>query len=119
QVLRQFVQRHSPQLHLNSGDRTWYLTMNLTAAPFDDIHVRKAMNWIMDKKSLVQAWGGPTIGKVANHIVPDTLFNNQLAEFAPYKTPDDRAGPRRPRQRRRGRSTARKATGTASATAAR
>ncbi len=30
------------------------------------------------------------IGKVANHIVPDTLFGNQLAEFSPYKTPGDR-----------------------------
>ena len=89
QVLRAYVQKHSPSLHLNSGDRTWYLTMNLTQPPFDDIHVRKAMNWIMDKHSLVQAWGGPTIGKVANHIVPDTLFNNQLAEYAPYKTNGD------------------------------
>jgi peptide/nickel transport system substrate-binding protein len=72
--------------HQNQGDRTWYLTMNITQPPFDDIHVRKAMNWIMDKAALIQAWGGPTIGSVANHIVPDTLFDNQLAEFAPYRT---------------------------------
>jgi peptide/nickel transport system substrate-binding protein len=74
-------------LHQNQGDRTWYLTMNLTQAPFDDIHVRKAMNWVMNKTALVQAWGGPTIGQVANHIAPDTLFNNQISEYAPYKTP--------------------------------
>jgi peptide/nickel transport system substrate-binding protein len=89
QVLERLVRTHSPSLHQNSGDRTWYLTMNLTQAPFDDIHVRKAMNWIMNKHQLVQAWGGPTIGTVANHIVPDTLFNNQLAEYKPYKTPGD------------------------------
>ena len=64
--------------------------MNLTQPPFDDIHVRKAMNWVMDKAALVQAWGGPLIGKVANHIIPDAMFGNQLAEFAPYKTPGDR-----------------------------
>jgi peptide/nickel transport system substrate-binding protein len=89
QVLEKYVRTHNPSLHQNSGDRTWYLTMNLTQAPFDDIHVRKAFNWIMDKHALVQAWGGPTIGKVANHIVPDSMFNNQLAEYAPYKTPGD------------------------------
>jgi len=72
--------------HQNSGDRTWYIYMNLTQPPFDDIHVRRAMNWIMDKTSLIQAWGGPTYGAVANHIVPDSMFNNQLASFAPYKT---------------------------------
>jgi len=77
------------RLHLNSGDRTWYLTMNLTQPPFDDIHVRKALNWITDKAALRKAWGGPTSGTVANHIVPDTLFNNQLASFQPYKTPGD------------------------------
>ena len=44
--------RASSRLHQNSGDRTWYLTMNLTQPPFDDIHVRQAMNWIMDKAAL-------------------------------------------------------------------
>ena len=64
--------------------------MNLTQPPFDDIQVRRAMNWVMDKHALVQAWGGPLIGEVANHIIPDTLLNNLLAEYAPYKTPGDR-----------------------------
>jgi peptide/nickel transport system substrate-binding protein len=90
QTLRRYASSHSPQFHQNSGDRTWYVMMNLTQAPFDDIHVRKAMNFVLDKTSMVQAWGGPSFGKVANHIVPDTLFNNQLAEFAPYKTAGDR-----------------------------
>jgi peptide/nickel transport system substrate-binding protein len=73
--------------HQNSGDRTWYIYMNLTQPPFDDPHVRQAMEWIVDKAALVQAWGGPTYGAVANHIVPDSMFNNQLADFAPYRTP--------------------------------
>ncbi len=75
--------------HQNSGDRTWYMYMNMTQPPFDDVKVRAAMNWIMDKHALVQAWGGPTIGSVANHIVPDSLFGNQLASYKPYKTNGD------------------------------
>jgi peptide/nickel transport system substrate-binding protein len=87
-VLRQYVTNPDlkDDLHQNSGDRTWYLTMNLTQPPFDDVHVRRAMNWVMDKAALVQAWGGPAIGDVANHIAPDTLLNDQLADFAPYAT---------------------------------
>jgi peptide/nickel transport system substrate-binding protein len=90
-VLRRYVTNASLHslLHQNSGDRTWYITMNFTQPPFDDIHVRKAMNWIIDKPALIQAWGGPTYGKIANHIVPDTLFTNHLAEFVPYRTPGD------------------------------
>lgn len=89
QVLEKYYTSHSPQLHQWSGDRTDYLTMNLTQPPFDDIHVRKALNLIMDKTALVQANGGPAFGKIANHIVPDSMFNNQLAEFVPYNTPGD------------------------------
>jgi peptide/nickel transport system substrate-binding protein len=92
QVVRKYVTTPSLRKYFfqNSGDRTWYLPMTLTQPPFDDVHVRRALNWIMDKHGLVQAWGGPTIGKVANHIAPDALLGNQLAEFAPYKTPGDR-----------------------------
>jgi peptide/nickel transport system substrate-binding protein len=91
QVLRQYATDPSlkQDFHQNSGDRTWYLSMNLTQPPFDDIHVRKAMNWIIDKAGLRQAWGGPTAGEIANHIVPDTLFDGALSEYAPYATPGD------------------------------
>jgi ABC-type transport system substrate-binding protein len=75
--------------HQNSGDRTWYLTMNLTQPPFDDLHVRRAMNWVIDKAALRETWGGPTAGTIANHIVPDTLFEFKLQEYTPYKTPGD------------------------------
>ncbi len=32
--------------------------MNLTQPPFDDLAVRRAMNWVMDKGALRKAWGG-------------------------------------------------------------
>ena len=71
----------------NVGDRTNYFTMNLTQAPFDDVHVRKAMNWIIDKAALQKAWGGPIPGAIATHIVPPVLYNNGLSEYDPYATP--------------------------------
>ncbi len=76
-----------PRMIPNVGDRTNYLSMNLTQPPFDDIHVRKAMNWITDKAALQKAWGGPIPGSIATHIVPPVLFNNGLAEYDPYSTP--------------------------------
>ena len=74
----------SENYHINSGDRTWYLTMNLTQPPFDDINVRKAANLIMDKEGLRRAWGGEPKGEIANHIVPDTMFNGDLDDYDPY-----------------------------------
>ena len=119
QVLRKYATTPSlkPYFHLDAGDRTWYLTMNLTAAPFDDIHVRKAMNWIMDKAALRQAWGGPTTGTIANHIVPDTLFNFQLQEYAPYKTPGDHGSVAKAKAAMKGSKYDTKGDGTCSASA--
>jgi peptide/nickel transport system substrate-binding protein len=74
---------------IGAGDRTWYVTMNLTQPPFDDVHVRKAANWVMDKEGLRRAWGGPTKGEIAHHIVPDTMFGGDLDDYAPYKTEGD------------------------------
>ena len=74
---------------INSGDRTWYITMNLTQPPFDDVHVRKAANWIMDKEGLRRAWGGPPKGEVANHIVPDAMFGGALDDYVPYPSDGD------------------------------
>jgi peptide/nickel transport system substrate-binding protein len=76
-----------PRMIPNVGDRTNYFTMNLTQAPFDDVHVRKAMNWIVDKAALQKAWGGPIPGAIATHEVPPVLYNNGLAEYDPYATP--------------------------------
>ena len=90
-TLRQYETNPSlkPRLLSNVGDRTWYLTMNLTQPPFDDIHVRKAMNYIMDKQALRLAWGGAIEGSIATHIVPPVLYNNGLSEYDPYATPNE------------------------------
>ena len=88
-TIRQYVTNPSLKKHLfkNVGDRTNYITMNLTQAPFDDIHVRKAMNLIIDKASLQKAWGGSVAGQIATHVTPDPMLKNVLEGYDPYRTP--------------------------------
>ncbi len=90
-TLRQYETNSSlkPRLLVNGGDRTWYLTMNLTQPPFDDLHVRKALNYIIDKEGLRKAWGGPLTGSIATHIVPPVLYGGGLSNYNPYATPND------------------------------
>jgi peptide/nickel transport system substrate-binding protein len=74
-------------LHADSSDQTWYITMNLGQPPFDDIHVRKAANLVMDKAAILQAWGGPVWGQIATHIMPPTVLGNQLTQsYDPYNS---------------------------------
>ncbi len=74
-------------LHSNWADGSYYITMNLTQAPFDDVHIRRAMNWIIDRSALTKAWGGAVSGEVAQHIIPNTMLGGKLDNYAPFKTP--------------------------------
>jgi len=74
-------------LHSNWADGTYYVTMNLTQAPFDDVHVRRAMNWIIDRSALTKAWGGAVSGDVGEHIIPNTMLGGKLDNYHPFKTP--------------------------------
>ena len=102
-VLQQYVTdpAKKPYLHSNSGDRTWYITMNWAMPPFDDIHVRKAANWIMDKAGILQAWGGTTFGDIATHIIPPIVLGDMLRPASTTRTPPRATAATRPRPRRR------------------
>ena len=76
------------RLNVNSGDRTWYITMNLLTPPFDDLHVRKAVNFVIDKSAVQKAWGGPSHGRIATSIEPPTVLPT-TADFNPYPTPNN------------------------------
>ena len=72
-------------LKVFSGDRTWFIYMNLSTPPFDDVHVRKAVNYAIDRADLQQSWGGPVAGAVATHIIPDALYSGRLpAGYDPF-----------------------------------
>jgi peptide/nickel transport system substrate-binding protein len=89
-VLREYTTNEDLQqyLHAPSGDRTWYITLNMTQPPFDDIHVRKAANLVMDKEGLRRAWGGSVAGEISTHIVPDPILNDVLVDYDPYPSAD-------------------------------
>jgi peptide/nickel transport system substrate-binding protein len=88
-ILQQYLTNPDLQdrLKTDPGDRTWYITMNLIVPPFDDIHVRKAVNLVMDKAALLQATGGPTTGDVATTIEPPTVLPD-TGSYDPYPSPD-------------------------------
>ncbi len=90
-VFREYTVNASKRkyLHSNWADGTYYITMNLTQPPFDDVHVRRAMNWIIDRSALVKAWGGAVSGVAAQHIFPNTMLRGQLDSYHPFKTPGD------------------------------
>ena len=72
-----------------STPRVHYLAMNLAAPPFDDVHVRRAVNWVLDRaRHRAQAMREERNQAfvVARHAIPDSLLNNLLVDYAPYGT---------------------------------
>jgi peptide/nickel transport system substrate-binding protein len=75
-------------LHENAGDRTWYVTMNLLTPPFDSVFVRRAVNWVLNKRSFLQSWGGHPGGDIAKSVFPPTVLPG-IANYDPYATPNE------------------------------
>jgi peptide/nickel transport system substrate-binding protein len=90
QVIGEF--REQDVYHINPSDGLRYFSMNMAQPPFDDIHVRKAMNLVMDKDALRRTRGGPDFGELAGHIIPNTLLVGAeidgvpIEEYDPYAT---------------------------------
>jgi peptide/nickel transport system substrate-binding protein len=75
------------RLFVHRSETLVFLTMNLATPPFDDVHVRRAIDMIVDKAGILHSRGGELSGVVASHIAPDSLLDNALSTFDPYATP--------------------------------
>jgi peptide/nickel transport system substrate-binding protein len=66
-----------------------YATMNLAQPPFDDVHVRKAVNYAIDKAAFldIHSQGDSAVGQPMGHAILDSLLNNLLLNYDPYATP--------------------------------
>ncbi|HMG64349.1 MAG TPA: ABC transporter substrate-binding protein, partial [Streptosporangiaceae bacterium] len=62
------------------------VTMNLAVAPFTNIHVRKAVAWVLDKSTMLRSLGGESHFSIATHIIPPTLPGGLPVTYDPYKT---------------------------------
>ncbi|MGH2808515.1 MAG: ABC transporter substrate-binding protein [Actinomycetota bacterium] len=83
---RQLERFDASQVHSDLEDLVWYMTMNLTQRPFNDVHVRRALNFAIDKPRVLEAWGGETLASPATHILPPTLTGGHptAEEYDPY-----------------------------------
>lgn len=77
-VLRQYLTDPALKDRLKSisAGATEYFQMNLTAPPFDDIHVRKAVNYAIDRAAVQRAWGGPEVADIATHLIPSYVLGD-------------------------------------------
>ena len=78
------------RVEVNRRDAVRFISMNLAMPPFDDLHVRKAMNLVVDKAALIAEAGGPLIGEIKGHVGLDSSEQNLLINYDPYRTPGNK-----------------------------
>ena len=61
---------YADQIHVNTLTAMWYAPMNTNLAPFDDVRVRQAVNYAIDRNALVGLFGGPVLAQPVCTILP-------------------------------------------------
>ena len=74
--------RYADQVHLNPALSIWYMPMNVHERPFDDVRVRQAVNFAIDRNALVKLFGGPRLASPSCQILPPRIVG--YTPYCPY-----------------------------------
>jgi peptide/nickel transport system substrate-binding protein len=68
--LNELGTKYASQVHLNKMSAMYYVTMNVNLPPFNNVKARQAINWGMDRNSMVSLFGGKNLAAPVCTILP-------------------------------------------------
>lgn len=74
--------KNKDQVHVTPLTAWWYVPMNTRLAPFDNIKVRQAVNFAIDRKQLVNLFGGPVLAAPVCQVLPPGFPGHE--DYCPY-----------------------------------
>jgi YVTN family beta-propeller protein len=74
--------RYPSRLHLIPQRATTLVFLNTRRPPFDDIRVRRALNYAVDRQKMADLHGGPAVAQPTCQIVPPTVPG--YSRYCPY-----------------------------------
>jgi YVTN family beta-propeller protein len=77
--LQEVKTRYASQLHLDPLVATHFIFLNTTRPPFDDVRVRRALNYAVDRAAVANAQGGPEVARPTCQLRPPSV-----AGYRPY-----------------------------------
>ncbi len=60
-----------------------YLFLNNDVPPLDNVKVRQAINYAINRNALLRVWGGPSQGSVTDQVLPPTMSGWKDADIYP------------------------------------
>ena len=77
-------QKGSVDLHPRDTLRS--VELNLAVPPLDDVHVRRAINAVIDKAKVLDLFGGSSDAAIIGHDVIDSLEGDALVGYDPFRS---------------------------------
>jgi YVTN family beta-propeller protein len=74
--------RYAGQLHTNPALQTDYVVLNVRVRPFDDIRVRRALNFALNRAAAVQLYGGTHVAQPTCQVLPPQMPGYR--RYCPY-----------------------------------
>ena len=82
--------RYPRQLHLDPQQATTFVFLNVKRAPFDDVRVRRALNYAVDRKRVAALHGASLLAQPTCQTVPPTVPGYR--RYCPYTIAPDASG---------------------------
>jgi YVTN family beta-propeller protein len=77
--IQELETRYASQLHLNPVVATYFISLNTALPPFDDVRVRRALNYAVDRAAVARAQGGQEAARPTCQLRPPSV-----AGYRPY-----------------------------------
>ena len=68
--LNELGTKYVKQVRINAQLATYYMDMNTSTPPFNDVRVRRALNYAADRGAIVKIWGGSVLAKPTCQVLP-------------------------------------------------
>ena len=75
-------QKYGPQIKVFTPANTYYFFMNVRTPPFNNVKVRQAVNYAINRDALVRVYGG--LATPSENILPPTYPSYKKHSFYPY-----------------------------------
>jgi peptide/nickel transport system substrate-binding protein len=71
------------RIFLNPTPSITYLWLNNTVAPFNNVKVRQAVNYALNRNAILRVWGGRSQGQTTDQILPPTMGGYRDVQIYP------------------------------------
>jgi peptide/nickel transport system substrate-binding protein len=88
--LKGLLARYGARIHTDPAPSTDFMFLNSRVPPFDDIRVRRALNYAVDRRRIVELAGGPLVAQPACQLLPPTVPGYRAS--CPYTLAPNDAG---------------------------